>query len=351
MTNGPLKDVFCFSTRVESRTVLSIHWVAKMENSMKPLCIWLDCDPGHDDALAILLCLASPGVNLLGISTVAGNQTVEKTTQNALNVLYVAGENNLPVIMGSATPLCRSGKICPEIHGHSGLDGFTFPSHNLRPTTASSPTLAIYHAITACPDPVTLIATGAQTNIAKLLMDYPDVVNHISSFVFMGGTTDGTGNTSPYAEFNIECDPEAVDVVLKSQLKNIVMVPLQVTHTALCSHSVLSRIQSMQSTFAELIISLLEFFRDTYRDVFGFADPPVHDPCAVAYALHPELFSCRRARVSVDVSASDRAGQLHCDFGDVNGNVVVCESMSVDSFWQVMVSALEVINKRCPLNG
>lgn len=313
---------------------------------------WLSCDPGHDDAMAIILSLMHPAIQLLGISSVGGNQTVDRTTENVLRILSLINRPDIPVIRGSAVPLQRAPKICPEIHGDSGLDGAWFPPHGLQAQTFASDDEAadaIYDRIIASSSdaaPVVFITTGAQTDLARLLLRHPDVQRRISAFVFMGGSTDGTGNTSPYAEFNIEIDPEACSQCLASQIPRIVMVPLQVTHTALCTDDVMGRIRAMQTPFSETVCHLLLFFRETYRTVFGFSDPPLHDPCAVAYVIDPSRFSTRSALVAVDCSDTAHAGEMRLQWDHPQANVVVCEAMDVQWFWDLMIEALRAANAR-----
>eukprot|EP00762_Andalucia_godoyi_P001307 ANDGO_04921.mRNA.1 Inosine-uridine-preferring nucleoside hydrolase homolog len=370
--------------------------------------VWLDCDPGHDDAMAIILCLFSPGLRLCGISTVAGNQSIEKVTANAFNMLAVANRTDIPVLQGCSDPLRRPPMICPEIHGESGLDGYDFLSHNLCPTfihsqrtrkhssDATNPIPAhpsnanvsgnanaagnvnveseqenrmgaaeegglciedaLYNEFCQMNEPCVLIATGAQTNVARLLKKYGAEIPNLEKIVFMGGSTDGKGNTSPYAEFNIQVDPEACDTVVgfrrreQNACERVVMVPLQVTHTALVTRSILNRIESLGTPFAKLIVSLLLFFADTYRTVFHFEDPPLHDPCAVFYVLNPAAFQTRRSNIIVDCSESNWAGHMALDWSPL-GNVVVCESMDVEMFWDAMIDAIVQANQVSLLNS
>jgi inosine-uridine nucleoside N-ribohydrolase len=190
----------------------------------------LDCDPGHDDAIALLLALASPELDLLGVTTVSGNQTLEKTTANAIRVLDHVGRAELPVSAGAPRPLVRERHTAAEVHGETGLDGPNLPP----PSRDPEPTHAIdwiATAVAGSAEPVTLIPTGPLTNIALLLARYPELEARIERIVLMGGAI-GEGNTTPAAEFNIWVDPEAAHRVFESEL-DVTMVGLDVTHQAL----------------------------------------------------------------------------------------------------------------------
>jgi len=264
--------------------------------------VWLDCDPGHDDAFAIVLCGHNLKLKLLGISTVAGNQSVEKTTQNALTILNLAGLSYIDVVPGQATPLLRPSKVCPEIHGSSGLDcSIPLPT----PKKKCLFKKAIIHmseVIAEYPEPVTLIATGCLTNYALLLSIYPELKGRIKELVLLGGAM-GIGNISPVAEFNILLDPEAAKIIFESGIR-IVMIPLEVSHTVLVTQKILERISSLGSTlFSKIMIELLVFFSDTYKKVFKFEYPPLHDPLAVSYVIDPSIFDTELMRVDIEITS------------------------------------------------
>lgn len=322
--------------------------------------VWLDCDPGHDDAFAIILAATSPSLKLLGISSVAGNQEVSKTTANAARVLQAAGVENVNVVSGQKVPLLRSPRHDPGIHGESGLDGT-----DLLPSTAASQ----HHleewkekkAINQMFDTISgveggnvhLVATGALTNVAMLLLLYPEVKPFIKQIVLMGGAI-GVGNRGPVSEFNILCDPEAASIVFQCGLP-VVMVPLEVTHTALATPMVLSDIATKcaNSRFSTCMVELLTFFKDTYLRVFKFESPPVHDPCAVAWLLDPSKFEAELMRVDVECASTLGAGQTVCDVwhdSDQPKNVTVVQKMDVAWFWGVMIDALVEANKTATIN-
>ena len=277
--------------------------------------VWLDCDPGHDDAMAIILA-AGPShlysVNLIGVSTVCGNQTVEKTTDNALRMLNIINRNDVPVYRGADKPLTRPKRNCPEIHGESGLDGPDIPP---RPGCPSTPAVVAMAEALLSGDPAdkpTLVATGALTNVALLFSVYPEVIDRLSELVIMGGAYQGLGNTGPTAEFNIQCDPEA-HIVFEAGLKSLVMVPLEVTHTVLVTPKIRDGLLTGyarnpgSSRFLRLLDELMHFFEDRIK-VFGFEHPPLHArwPCSTSCyhrfsvprecALTSIAVSCARAR-------------------------------------------------------
>ena len=331
-----------------------------MVDSKQP--VWLDCDPGHDDAIAIILAGYDPRLRLLGISTVAGNQTIEKVTDNALRVLAAAGLSNIPVVKGQSKPLMRPALHCPQIHGDSGLDGPL--GGPILPPPISSPhpgpaAIEMYERIKCWSEKagnagtkVQVVATGALSNIALLLMLYPDIVGMIE-VVLMGGAL-GIGNTGPVVEFNIQTDPEAASVVFSSSV-TITMIPLEVTHTALVSPEILRRIQSHgPSAFLDLIAELLVFFSKTYEEVFKFPDPPLHDPCAVAFVIAPHIFKSEHLRVDIETCSPLSSGQTVVDIWHQSGreaNATVCMSMDVEQFWDLVIPAIHAAVTQSPLTA
>ncbi|PVU99207.1 hypothetical protein BB560_005544, partial [Smittium megazygosporum] len=286
--------------------------------------LWLDCDPGHDDAIAIILAAHNPRLELLGISTVSGNQTVDKTTINAIKMLEAVGRPEIPVYKGAGKPLLRFTKNDPEIHGESGLDGT-----DLLPALDEQRYIEAYEknaieemakAIFASEEKVSLVALGPLTNIALLVCTYPAVVSKIKILSFMGGALK-EGNRSAVAEFNILCDPEAAQIVMQAGFENLVMVPLDVTHKAIVTQEVLDRIKNsvdpVNSNFCMLVTDILLFFKSTYSSAFGFhSGPPLHDPLAVFYVLEPYAFSSKLMRVDVECGFGMCAGQTVCDIWD-----------------------------------
>ncbi|MET1073080.1 MAG: nucleoside hydrolase [Umezawaea sp.] len=293
----------------------------------------LDCDPGHDDAIAILLAAGDPALDLLGITTVAANQTLEKVTLNARRVCTAAGID-VPIAAGCARPLTRPLRIADDIHGASGLDGPDFGP--LAVDVVDEHAVELIHRLL----PATVIATGALTNVALLLTRYPEDAERIREIVLMGGST-GRGNITPYAEANIHVDPEAAAIVFGSGVP-VTMVGLNVTHQALVTPEVVARLEALGPlgrTCAELMV----FFGETYRTMFGFAAPPLHDPVAVARVVDPSLVRCVDAHVEVELTGTHTLGATVVDLDDYRGlapNAKVAVELDVDRFWDRVVAAI-----------
>lgn len=333
--------------------------------------VWLDCDPGHDDAMAIILAAYGEpyddsndfrtgvsSINLIGVSTVCGNQTVEKTTDNALRMLNIINRNDVPVYRGADKPLTRPKRNCPEIHGESGLDGPDIPAapRGAHPTPA---VVAMAEALLSGDpaDKPTLVATGALTNVALLFSVYPEVIDRLSELVIMGGAYQGLGNTGPTAEFNIQCDPEAAHIVFEAGLKSLVMVPLEVTHTVLVTPQIREGFKDSRLfkglRLRLLLDELMHFFEESYKKVFGFEHPPLHDPVAVFYVMGPHYFKTKRMRVDIDCGQLC-AGTTVCDHYGMSGkepNVTVCTEVDVEAFWKHMLAAVWMADKVSPINN
>ena len=305
--------------------------------------ILLDCDPGHDDALAIILAAANPAVDLLGITTVAGNQTLAKTTLNARRICTAAGITTVPIAAGRDRPLHGSLEVGKNIHGETGLDGPSFgqPTVPLQPAGAVE---FLRQKMLGHGEPVTLIATGPLTNVAALILAHPEVTTHIREIVVMGGSTD-RGNSSPYAEFNIWADPEAADIVLNSGLR-FTMCGLNVTHQALATPDVLDRIAALGTPLARLCVDLLSFFAASYRQVFGFEAPPLHDPVAVARVIDPAIVTTVEASVAVELASPLTRGATVVDLHHVTDrapNAQVAIALDTTRFWDLIVAAIAAL--------
>ncbi|MDX6506399.1 MAG: inosine/uridine nucleosidase [Gaiellaceae bacterium] len=252
--------------------------------------ILLDCDPGHDDAIALLLALGSDEVELRGVTTVAGNQTLEKTTANAIRVLELAGRADVPVAAGCPRPLVRDPRVAADVHGETGLDGPDLPPAKGKPVST--------HAVDFLAERVgdaTLVATGPLTNVALLLARYPDACPE--RVVLMGGAI-AEGNVTPAAEFNIWADPEAAARVFASGL-DVTMVGLDVTHRALVTAAHAEQLRSA-GRIGRTVAELLDFYGRFHREVYGFDGSPVHDAVAMAHVIDPTLLEVERLNVRVD---------------------------------------------------
>lgn len=302
--------------------------------------IILDCDPGHDDAVAILLAAHHPAIELLAITTVAGNQSVDKTSLNALKICSLANIRHVPIAKGMDRPLIRPAYSAADIHGASGLDGPHIPDPDITLTSQHAVDLIIDILMASSGD-ITLIPTGPLTNIAAAMRREPAIILRIRAISLMGGAI-GLGNTTPAAEFNIWCDPEAAAVVFSCG-RPITMVPLEVTHQALATDDILSRLRDSGRTVANVVADLLVFFAETYQNVFGFSAPPLHDPCAVAAIIEPDILRTHAMRVEIETNGQWTAGRTVCDVYGQWGkaaNVSVGYALDVPRFWEMVISTL-----------
>ncbi|MCL4078301.1 nucleoside hydrolase [Coriobacteriia bacterium Es71-Z0120] len=305
-----------------------------------PVPVILDCDPGHDDALAILFAAASSAVELLAITTCGGNQTVEKCVLNARRVCSVAGITTIPIARGAEGPLVRSLHIGEYVHGESGLDGPQWGEPTV-PEAEESAHDIIVRLLREWPEPITLIPTGPLTNIALVLAAHPELKPKIREIVLMGGSTE-RGNDTPYAEFNIRVDPEAADIVFRSGVP-VTMCGLNVTHQALATPDIMERLRSLGTRVGDLCAELLAFFSDSYRRTWGFASPPVHDPVAVARVVDPSVVEVISAPVRVETQGRYTAGATCVDLHHLTGepdNARVAMRLDAPRFWQLLIEAI-----------
>jgi purine nucleosidase len=303
-----------------------------------PTSIILDCDPGIDDALAIAFAHGHPGIDLIGITTVAGNVSLAKTTANALAVSEYVGAAGTPVTAGCAGPLLRPAYDARDVHGESGLGGAVLP-----PATGSpAPGHAIEYIIDtvrAAPGQITLVATGPLTNIALAVKREPRLADWVRQFVIMGGSS-GRGNVTPVAEYNIWADPEAAAAVFRAGW-TVVELGLDVTLKTGASPAVLQRMGELGRLGTELLLPALE----QYRSVSEPSGPPVHDVCAVAWVAQPDVFGLVPARVQVETAGQLTAGMTVTDFetpGQADsGNALVAMSIDVDRFWELTLGTYQ----------
>jgi inosine-uridine nucleoside N-ribohydrolase len=301
--------------------------------------VLIDCDPGHDDAMALLLALASPELDLLGVSTVHGNQTLVKTTANALRVLEFVGRGDVPVAAGADRPLLRAPMVAASVHGETGLDGPDLP-----PPAGAPATL---HAVDFLADrlrmaggPVTLIPTGPLTNIALLLARHPDVTGDIERIVLMGGAI-AEGNVTPAAEFNIWVDPEAAARVFASGL-DVTMVGLDVTHRALMTPEHAERLKAM-GRVGTMVAELWAFYHRYHSRVYEFPGTPVHDALAVAHVIRDDLLRTEHRNVEIDCASELCRGRTVVDLWRISGrepNAHVAVEVEGDAFLDLLVERI-----------
>ncbi len=271
--------------------------------------ILLDCDPGHDDAIALLLALASPEVELRGVTTVAGNQTLAKTTANALRVLEFIGRGDVPVAAGADRPLLREPFVAAYVHGESGLEGPDLPPARGRSLDRHAVDF-LADRLFASSQPVTLVPVGPLTNVALLLARYPEAAERVERIVLMGGSI-AEGNVTPAAEFNIWADPEAAARVFESGL-DVTMIGLDVTHRALMTREHAERLRDAGRT-GGMVAELFDFFHRYHAKTYGFEGSPIHDAVAVAHVFRPDLVETAERHVAIECASELCRGRTVVD--------------------------------------
>lgn len=305
--------------------------------------IILDCDPGHDDAVAIMMAASSPNINLLGLTIEAGNQTIEKTGLNALHLIEYL-DLDIPVALGRGYPIKRTPMICSEIHGESGLDGFIFPKP--KKTFDKRDAVEFLKDTILLNKKVTLVPTGPLTNIGLLLKKYPETKQFIEEIVLMGGSI-GYGNVSPAAEFNILCDPEAADIVFNSGVK-VKMVGLDVTRKVLLYPTLLERMHKIGNKVSDLFYELMKVFNYNQKKVFGFEGAPLHDPATILSIINPNIIKFQYMNVTIDVTGGPSYGRTNCDqfnFLHLSPNAYVAIDIDVDLYWKEIEKGLKSFSK------
>ena len=296
----------------------------------------LDCDPGHDDAVAILLALGNPAIDLVALTTVAGNQTLARTTENARRVLALARRNDVVVAAGADRPLVRELVVAPDIHGASGIDGAELPE----PVVAVDPRGAVQLILDEATPATVLVATGPLTNVAAALARGA----RPREIVWMGGAI-ALGNVTPAAEFNAYVDPEAAAAVVAGGIP-LTIVPLDLTHQICATPEVQDRISALGTPLATAVLGLLRFFESTYRDVFGMPHPPVHDPATIAWLIDPGLFGGDRRHVAIETEGRHSLGMTVVDVHGKLGlepNAFVLTRIDAAGFWNLVIAALAAL--------
>jgi pyrimidine-specific ribonucleoside hydrolase len=272
--------------------------------------ILIDCDPGHDDALAILLALAHPELDVRAVTTVGGNAPLERTTDNALRVLTLIGCTDVPVAAGASRPLAGPLHTAPHVHGASGIDGAELPEPEFTVQDVDAVQLMV-DRLASAPAPSVIVATGPLTNVALLLDRHPELRERIARIVFMGGSI-GEGNITASAEFNVWADPEAARLVVRAGLPTT-MIGLDVTHQALITAEEVERLARDGGRVSTVMADLLRFFGRFHDDVYGWGGMPIHDAVAVAHLLRPDLVETARYHVDVEVAGELTRGRTVVD--------------------------------------
>lgn len=306
----------------------------------------IDCDPGHDDAVALLLAAQSDEIDLRAVTTVAGNQTLEKTTRNALKVLTLADRTDIPVAAGCPEPLLREFVSEHDVHGESGLEGPDLDEPAFDTVDQHGVDLII-ETVRESEEPVTLVPVGPLTNVAMAFKKAPDIVDDIERVVLMGGAVE-VGNKTPVAEFNVYADAEAASVVFDADV-DPTMVGLDVTRKARYSTDRFDEMRALGSEVAEVVAELFEFYLEFHNERFGWDSVPIHDACAVAEVISPGIVESERARAEVETDGEHTYGQTVCDLQDIwdrtghatEPNAHVGLDIDREGFFDLLLSELE----------
>lgn len=311
-----------------------------------PIPVVLDCDPGHDDAIAILLAVSSPAIDLRAVTTTFGNCSVDDATRNALRILTLAGATDVPVAQGARRSLAGDTELGNYVHGVSGLDGPDLPEPGFAVEALTAVEL-MERVIAEATEPVTLVATGPITNVASLLQRGVADRAAMREVIFMGGSVD-RGNHTPTAEFNTYADPEALAVVLASGLP-VRMVGLNLTHQALATPAVVDRMRAMNHQVGRVAAAWMGFFGSSYRAIWEFDSPPVHDPCTVAALIRPGLVGWRRAFLAVELGGEWTRGTTVVDLHDRyrrSTNAEVAMTLDAPGYWDLVLGAIDALGRQ-----
>ena len=316
-----------------------------MRNNAKALPLIIDCDPGQDDAIALMLAMASPEeLDILGICAVAGNVPLVLTEANARRIRDVSGRPDVPVFAGCPRPMVKILETAEYVHGKSGIDGAGLPDPS-RPVEAVHAVDWLIDTLRHADDPITVATLGPLTNIAMAIVMAPDIVKNISELVLMGGAL-SLGNITPAAEFNIYSDPHAAHIVFVAGIK-LTMIGLDVTHQARATPERLEAIRAIGNPAAVCVAGMLDFYGEQYIETFS-EGAPLHDPCVIAYILRPNLFSGQEMRVDIEISSPLTIGRTVCDVharSGQAGNANVLEKIDADGFFALLGERLARLPK------
>ena len=306
----------------------------------KPIII--DCDPGADDAITLFLALAFPEkLDVLGITTVAGNVPLSLTQKNARCLCELAGRADLPVYAGCSRPLLRPLITAEDVHGRTGLDGIHLPEP-MMPLQEQHAVDFLIDTVMRSPGNITLATLGPLTNLAVAIVKQPAICQRLQEVVMMGGALT-QGNITPSAEFNVYVDPHAAQVVVTAGIP-LTIVSLDVTHQAIATPKRLNTIKAINSPISAATIGLLNHYGAYDMQRYGFPGPPLHDPCVIAYLLQPDLFTSRRAYVAIETTSELTMGRTVIDQWHVTNqpaNATVIESIEAEGFYQLLTQAID----------
>jgi purine nucleosidase len=304
--------------------------------------IVIDTDPGQDDAVAILLALASPELEVVGIAAVAGNVPLALTEKNALKICELAGKADTKVYSGSIRPLVRPLVTAEHVHGKTGLDGPDLPTPKMKLQEQHAVDFLVETLMREEPGSITLCALGPLTNIALALIREPRIAPRIQEIVLMGGAYFEGGNITPTAEFNIYVDPHAAGVVFRSGVP-IVMMPLDVTHKALTSSARVAAFRALGNPAGVAVAEMLGFSERFDKEKYSGDGGPLHDPCVIAYLIQPELFSGKKCNVEIETGSKLTMGMSVIDWWGVTDrkkNATVMREVDHEAFFALLVSRI-----------
>lgn len=305
--------------------------------------IILDCDPGHDDAVAIILAAKSEKIDLLGITVVAGNQTLEKTQVNARNVCQSLSID-VPVYAGCGRPMIREKMVAADIHGETGLDGPVFEPLT-KPLEEKHAVNFIIDTLMASDGDITMVTTGPMTNLAMAMRMEPQIIPKIQQIVLMGGAYTN-GNVTPAAEFNIIADADAAYVCFTSG-RPITMVGLDVTRKTLCYPAIVERMGMVGNKASKLFVDLMGHFCKSQKEVFGWEGGPLHDPITIAYLIDPTVLTVKPMHAEIDIRSVQSYGRTNCDFfgyQKLEPTADVAIDIDVEKFWNMIEDGLRKYN-------
>lgn len=315
---------------------------------MSKQAIIIDCDPGQDDAINLLLAMSSPDeLDIVGITAVAGNVPLALTARNARLMCDIAGRGDIPVYAGCARPMVRDLVTAEKVHGRTGIDGVEITEPVL-PSQEQNAVDFIVDALRAADDDtITLVPTGPLTNIATAITKAPDILPKVKEIVLMGGAMRESGNHSPSAEFNILVDPHAADIVFKCG-RPITEMGLDVSHQVLSTRERIDRIKKINNQAAQATVGMLDFFNRHDTKKYKYAGAPLHDPCTVAYLLRPDIFEGKLCNVSIETQSELTMGNTAVDFWHVTDrprNTNWIHAVDADAFYELLTSRLARFDK------
>ena len=309
---------------------------------MTPRPIAIDTDPGQDDALAIMLALASPELSVLGITAVAGNVPLPLTESNVRRICELAGRRDTKVFAGCARPMVRTLITAEEVHGLTGLDGHDFPEPSMPLQPDHAVDWLVETLMAAGEQEITLCTLGPLTNVAMAMVMEPRICSRIQEIVIMGGGFAEGGNVTPAAEFNIYVDPHAAQVVFTSGCK-LTLIPLDVTHQALTTPPRLERFGAMGTPVGRACHDMLSFYRRHDVGKYGTDGGPLHDPCVIAYLLAPEIFGGKHVAVEIEISSENTMGMTLADWWCVTAappNCTVMNAIDDEAYYNLLIERI-----------